>query len=76
MFNAPKVFVAGAVVGVIALQGLAMLTADARGPVCIIPFLPTASEYARTTDPEGATKRPCKCSECGKRASPTALDGS
>ena len=37
-FNAAKVFVAGAAVGVFAFEGYNMLTRDACGSVCIIPF--------------------------------------
>jgi hypothetical protein len=67
-FNAVKVFVAGAVMGVFALEGYYMLTRDARGPVCIIPFMPSASTYSCTADPQGPAERPCKCTECGMRA--------
>ena len=65
-FNAAKVFVFGAAVGVFAMEGYNFLTRDARGPVCIMPFMPTSS-YSCTANPQGSAEKPCQCTECGMR---------
>ena len=65
-FNAAKVFVFGAAVGVFAMEGYNFLTRDARGPVCIIPFMP-ASAFSCTANPQGSAEKPCKCTDCGMR---------
>lgn len=69
-FNAAKVFVAGAAVGVFALEGYNMLTRDARAAVRLIPFLPPASAISCTADPKGPPERTCKCTDCGMHSQP------
>ena len=64
-FNAAKVFVFGAAVGIFAMEGYNFLTRD-RGPVCIIPFMPT-SAFSCAANPQGSAEKPCKCAECGMR---------
>ena len=66
-FNAAKVFMFGAAVGAFALTGYNFLTRDARGPVCIIPFMP-AFTVSCVAEPQSGSERPCKCAECGMRA--------
>lgn len=62
-YNATKVFLAGVWIGVVALLGFNWLTRDARGPACIIPFMPAA--YACVADPKAAGEQLCRCSGCG-----------
>lgn len=67
-FNAAKVFVFGAAVGVFALEGYNFLTRDARGPVCIIPFMPAGAVPSCVANPQSPSEQPCKCTQCGMRA--------
>ena len=67
-FHAAKVFVFGAAVGVFSLEGYNFLTREARGPVCIIPFMPTSAAVSCVAEPQSGTERLCKCTDCGMRA--------
>lgn len=66
-FNAAKVFMFGAAVGVFALEGYNFLTRDAQRSAGMIPFMRAGSPYSCTADPQGSAEKPCKCTECGMR---------
>ena len=63
-FNAVKVFVFGAAVGVFVLEGYSALSRDSTKRWWLATSGPS---YSCTADGKGQGEQPCRCTDCGMR---------
>lgn len=72
-FNAAKVFVAGAAVGVFVLEGYGALS---RHSAQRWPLATSGPAYSCTADGKGQAEQPCRCTDCGMRRQEVERDSS